>query len=149
MCPLEILNGQLSTSCLRYVNEKCNFTCLDGYTSRNGTDELQCGQLGYWNENTSILCEGRYSTNDMRNVVSIHANWNPHATSILLCYRFIIYREWRSFIIIVLRLGATIWFFKGEFSTLQIWHNFNLIFMLKFFYTFSELICISEIKAWN
>ena len=55
-CGADVQNGQLSTTCDRYPDETCTYTCRDGYTSNPDTPSIVCGTSGQWKVSTDGLC---------------------------------------------------------------------------------------------
>ncbi|KAK3087148.1 hypothetical protein FSP39_002313, partial [Pinctada imbricata] len=58
LCPkITIKNGTLSPYCLRYANQRCDFTCNTGFVPRGGSKFVSCGALGRWVEDMDAICK--------------------------------------------------------------------------------------------
>ena len=62
LCPTEIPNGNLSSSCGRRVGHSCDsFTCIHGYNAKAGVEAFNCTEAGSWDYDLSSLCVGMES----------------------------------------------------------------------------------------
>lgn len=51
-CPLEVVNGHLTSTCWGIIGEKCELIC-------NGSREviqIICQSSGFWDKNTTAIC---------------------------------------------------------------------------------------------
>lgn len=53
-CPLQISNGDLSSSCLGIIGEKCEFVCK--YDPTMKPVNLKCLPEGLWDKDTKAIC---------------------------------------------------------------------------------------------